>query len=270
MMETYSFVPGATPLLVSVPHAGTHVPDWLAARLTPEAAALPDTDWHVDRLYDFVRDTGAGLLIATHSRYVIDLNRDPSGAELYPGADNTEIVPMTTFARQSIYRAGQAPDAVEVAERIATYWHPYHQRLAEEVENVLARHGVAVLWDGHSIASQVPRFFSGRLPDLNLGSAGGTSADASLIALAAAELAAAPAFSRAIDGRFKGGYITRRFGAPARGVHALQLEIAQIAYMDEQLPYQWDKRRAAPLERLLRACLAAVLGWARARSRVSA
>ncbi|HEX2117163.1 MAG TPA: N-formylglutamate deformylase [Alphaproteobacteria bacterium] len=269
MSEVFQFVPGTTPVLISVPHAGTTIPAEIAARMTTEALDLPDTDWHVPLLYDFARQLGAGLIVATHSRYVIDLNRDPSGKPLYPGADNTELVPLTTFNRDAVYRSGLGPDDDEVAQRVSRYWRPYHDKLAGELETLKARHGVAVLWDAHSIPSMVPRFFRGKLPDLNLGSAKGTSAAPDLIEAVARMLKTTNAFSSVVDGRFTGGYITRRFGQPRSGVHALQLELGQACYMDESPPYRFDAQRAAPLKALLEKTIEVVVAWARAHATVS-
>src|SRR5262245_50016918 len=180
---------GDAPLVIDVPHAGTHVPPELAQRLTPAARAFPDTDWHVEKLYAFARDAGVTVLAATHSRYVVDLNRDPSGAALYPGADNTELCPTRTFGNDAIYAEDEEPDASEIDGRRRTYFAPYHETLSGEIVRVRARHGYAILLDGHSIRSEVPRFFSGRLPDLNLGTADGASCDAGVAALAADVLA---------------------------------------------------------------------------------
>ncbi|MGE5169960.1 MAG: N-formylglutamate deformylase [Rudaea sp.] len=252
---------GDSPLIVNVPHAGRHIPDAIALRMAPAAHALPDTDWHVDALYDFAPSTGATLIVATHSRYVIDLNRDPSGAALYPGADNTELCPARTFANVPIYLPGEAPDEAEIAARRATFFEPYHALLASEIARVRERNGYAVLLDGHSIPAEVPRFFAGRLPDLNLGTSGGTSCDASLRMLAASLLAGADGFSHVVDGRFKGGYITRRFGAPGQGVHALQLEMVQARYLDEAHPETFDPRRAQALSRVLERFVIALAEW---------
>ncbi|MGQ0663151.1 MAG: N-formylglutamate deformylase [Pseudomonadota bacterium] len=265
MSALFRYAPGTAPVLVNVPHAGTYVPPEILGRFAPAAGALPDTDWHVDRLYEFAGRLGLGLLAATHSRYVVDLNRDPSGAGLYPGADNTELVPLSTFERQPVYRPGQAPDAAEIAARIGDYWQPYHARLKSELDGFRQRFGIAVLWDAHSIRSQVPRFFAGRLPDFNLGSARGTSADPELIARVKARLAAAPGFTSVLDGRFTGGYITRAYGRPRDGVHALQLEMAQASYMDEAPPYPFLAERARRVEPVLSECLASVLAWLRER-----
>lgn len=261
-MTLYELHRGDSALVVDVPHAGTHVPAAIAAAMDAgDAAALPDTDWHVEKLYAFARDAGATVMVATHSRYVVDLNRDPSGAALYAGADNTELVPTRTFDNASIWRDGQAPRGDAVKARAREYFAPYHDALATELARVKARHGHAVLLDAHSIRSEVPRFFAGRLPDLNLGTADGASASRAVQDLAAAILASDERFTSIVNGRFKGGWITRRYGRPDEGVHALQLEIAQSAYMDESPPWPWEPARAAPLAALLRRLVASLAAW---------
>ncbi len=267
MTDIYHFTPGSAPVLISVPHAGALIPDSIAARMTPEALALPDTDWHVDRLYDFAPSLGAGLIAATHSRYVVDLNRDPSGKPLYPGADNSEFVPIRTFASEPIYRPGHEPDPLEIEARREAYWQPYHARIADELDRLIERFGVAVLWDGHSILSRVPRFFDGRLPDFNLGSARGKSADSSLVERVMAIMRGAGGFSSILDGRFTGGYITRFYGRPESGIHALQLEMAEAAYLDETAPRMFDPSRAQPLKSVLRELVMALIAWASERAR---
>jgi len=259
-MNLCDVVRGETPLVIDIPHAGTHVPPDIDARLTPAARPVPDTDWHVEKLFAFARSAGATLVIATHSRYVVDLNRDPSGAALYPGADNTELCPARTFADEAIYVAGGGLDAAEIAARRAAYFDPCHAMLAAEIERVRARHGYAILLDGHSIRSVVPRFFAGRLPDLNLGTADGASCAPTVQAAAGVALAGAGAFTSVVNGRFKGGYVTRHYGQPARGVHALQLEIAQACYMDESPPYRWDAARAEALIAVLDRLAGALCG----------
>jgi N-formylglutamate deformylase len=253
-----SFIPGSTSLLIDVPHAGTYVPPELRGTLTPVAQTLPDTDWHVHLLYQFALEAGAGLMVATHSRYVVDLNRDPGNAALYPGADNTELCPTRTFSQENIYQDGAAPDATARRE---TYWAPYHRALAAALEAIKARHGYAILLDAHSIRSQVPRFFDGRLPDLNLGTADGASCTPNLQAAAMQALASARGFNAVLNGRFKGGYITRHYGRPEQGVHALQLEIAQACYMDEAPPYAWNPSAAASLLAILRRLVGSLLDW---------
>jgi N-formylglutamate amidohydrolase len=257
----FTLIPGTTPLLINVPHGGTYIPPHLRECLTPIAQTLPDTDWQVPLLYEFALPSGAGLMAATHSRYVVDLNRDPRGAALYPAADNTELCPTQTFANEAIHLPGRAPSEGEIAERRASYWEPYHRELQRELEAIRATHGYAVLLDGHSIASQVPRFFEGRLPDLNLGTADGRSCDARIEAAAFDVIRGAGRFSSVLNGRFKGGYITRHYGRPGEHIHALQLEIAQCAYMDEAPPYAWNPQRAAPLIEVLKRLIDGLLKW---------
>jgi len=260
-MLLWTLARGDSPLIVSVPHAGTHMPDAIASRLSDRARDLPDTDWHVDALYRFAPATGATLLSATHSRYVVDLNRDPSGKALYPGADNTELCPTRTFCNEPVYRPHEEPSQREIDARRATYFDPYHLLLAREIDRVRTRHGYAVLVDGHSIAAEVPRFFAGRLPDLNLGTSDGRSCDPTAQALAAGIVSNATGFTHVINGRFKGGFITRRYGAPASGVHALQLEMTQACYMDEANPTRFDPSRAAALVAVLERLLIALAEW---------
>ena len=252
---------GDSPLIVDVPHAGRHIPDAILLRMRSPVRALPDTDWHVDTLYRFVPSTGATLITATHSRYVVDLNRDPSGAALYPGADNTELCPTRTFGNDPIYEVGEEPRDGEIAARRATYFDPYHRCVADEIARVRARHGHAILLDGHSIVSVVPRFFDGRLPDLNLGTSDGRSCDAGLQSVAVGVVSSAGDCSHVVNGRFKGGYITRHFGAPEANVHALQLEMAQARYMDEANPLAFDAARAAPIAAVLERLVIALAEW---------
>ncbi len=267
MSEPFILRQGAAPLLVSFPHDGTEIPAEIAAHMTPAALARPDTDWHVARLYDFVAELGASTLQPRMSRYVVDLNRDPSGTALYPGADNTGLVPTSTFERESIYQPGREPDAAEIAERVERWFLPYHAALELEIGRLLDTFGVAVLFDAHSIRSEVPRFFDGVLPDLNLGTASGESADDALAARAFHVLSSAKGYSAVRDARFKGGFITRRYGQPASGVHALQLELAQKNYMHEAPPYEFDEARADRLRPVLRELVGVLLEFARQGSR---
>ena len=246
-----------------MPHVGTSVPEAIAARMTDMARNLPDTDWHVDRLYDFVADLDASVIAATHSRYVIDLNRAPDHRPLYPGSSETGLCPSTTFDDRAIYRDGQALEEAEIAERRERYWRPYHQRLQEQLVAITASHGAVVLWEAHSIRSRVPRFFQGRLPDLSIGTGGGVSAAPALIARLKAVAAESAGYSHVVDGRFKGGYITRAYGNPAAGVHAVQLELAQATYMDEEPPYDFREDLAERIRPVLRRLLDAALSWLR-------
>jgi len=265
MTESFRYAPGDTPLLVSLPHGSTHIPDDIAARMTEPALRTADTDWHVDRLYDFAGALGASVIAATHSRYVVDLNRDPSGEALYSGVDNTEICPLTTFAREPIYRSGEEPDESEVARRIARYWRPYHDRLQAALDTMRTRFGVAVLFDGHTIRSEVPRFFDGRIPDLNLGTDRGASADPALTR-AAFELLGASPYSTVLDDRFTGGYITRHYGRPGRNIHAIQLELTWRCYMEEDATFAWREDRAGALVPLLRRLVETLRDWAKSRA----
>ncbi len=171
---------GTRPLLVSMPHVGTHLPATVSQRLTAEARTVPDTDWHLERLYDFARELGASVLAATHSRYVVDLNRPPDNANLYPGQDTTGLCPVDTFDKTPLYANGVGPDDAEIVARRDAVWRPYHGALAEELARLRQQHGTVALWDAHSIRSVLPRFFEGKLPDFNLGTANGESCDASL------------------------------------------------------------------------------------------
>lgn len=264
-MTPFRFARGSTPLLISVPHPATFIPEEIAARMTDAGRAVADTDWHVDRLYDFARALGANLLIATHSRYVVDLNRAPDGVPLYDDASNTEICPSTSFAHEPIYRAGAAPDASEIEQRIATYWRPYHDTIRSVLDRLVETHGVAVLLDAHSVARSVPRFFAGEIPDINLGTGGGSACDPDLAAGALA-LAERSGYSAVLDGRFRGGYITRHYGKPAERIHAIQLELSWAAYLDEAAPSAWDKPRAQPvIDAALQPITQALLAWAQAR-----
>ena len=266
MDEVFGFVPGDAPLLVSVPHAGTRIPPAIAATMTPEALRTEDTDWFVDALYDVAPRLGIGLIVARQSRYVVDINRDPTNASLYPGRSVTELVPLTTFAFEPIYAAGREPGPAEVEARVNHYWRPYHDALRAEVGRLRARHGVAVLWDGHSIRSQVPRFFDGTLADMNFGSVHGQSADPSLVAAVHRAAQGHGGYSVVWDGRFVGGHITRSLGRPAEGVHAIQLEMTWRTYMAEQAPYRLDPERADRARCFIAGCLAAARDWALAAS----
>lgn len=247
---------GSAPLLVSMPHVGTYVPPGLAPRFTEEARGVPDTDWHLERLYDFVHDMGASVLAATHSRYVVDLNRPPDGSSLYPGQSVTALCPIDTFDDTPVYLdANDVPDAAETAERVRQVWQPYHAALRAELARLLALHGRVLLWEAHSIRSVLPRFFEGRLPDFNLGSAKGAScaATVALAAERAAQAASAQGYTSVLNGRFTGGYITRHYGQPESGIHAVQLEMTQSSYMEEVPPYGYLAEVAGRVQPALRA-----------------
>lgn len=251
MSDLFRWIPGSTPLLVSMPHTGTHLPPALARRLTPAAQALPDTDWHLERLYDFLGELGASVLVATHSRYVVDLNRPPDNANLYPGQDTTGLVPVDTFHKEPLYDGARPGDA-EIAERVEKYWQPYHAKLGDELQRLKAKHGYALLWDAHSIFSVLPRFFQGKLTDFNLGTADGKSCAPGI---GEALVKQVEGYSAVLNGRFKGGYITRSYGDPANGIHAVQLELSEATYMDETPPYAYREDLAKGVQPLLRTLL---------------
>jgi len=260
MSETvFDVVLGSTPLLVSIPHDGRFVPDAISARMSAAGRALPDTDWHVARLYAFAADLGASVITAHYARYVVDLNRPPDDAALYGKGLSTGICPDRTFAGLPIYEDGTAVGQDEVRERISTYWRPYHAQLAELLAAIRQEFGYALLWDAHSIVSEVPLLFDGELPVLNLGTWAGRSCATAIEQALVGVLAAAPQ-SSVINGRFTGGHITRHYGDPARNVHAVQLELAQRSYMNEKT-MRYDESLSAQLvpvlQELLRTCLEA-------------
>lgn len=257
-MEIFTLHKGTLPLLVSVPHDGTFVPDDIAARLTPQARRVPDTDWHIARLYEFARGLGASMIVPTHSRYVVDLNRSEDDVSLYPGQNTTGLCPVVRFSGEPVYRDGQEPTSDEIAARVETYWRPYHEALRGELARIRAEHGRAVLWEGHSIRGELPFLFEGRLPDMNLGTADGSSCSPGLQERLEAVLAAQDEYDFVVNGRFKGGHITRHYGDPVAGVEAVQMETSQRAYMDEET-FEYDEAKAARAQVLLRRMLEAVL-----------
>jgi N-formylglutamate deformylase len=257
-MDTFTLHRGTAPLFVSLPHDGTELPDAIADRLTPSARRVPDTDWHVSRLYAFARELGASMIIPRYSRYVIDLNRPPDNASLYPGQNTTGLCPIVQFSGEPIYKAGAEPSNTEISERIETYWRPYHEALAAELARIRAVHGRVVLWEGHSIRSVVPFLFEGELPDFNLGTSGGASCSAALQSRLESVLTAAREHTHVVNGRFKGGYITRHYGEPSQDIEAVQLELTQLNYMDEHT-FEYLDEIAAKTQRVLRALLDACL-----------
>ncbi|HTW85499.1 MAG TPA: N-formylglutamate deformylase [Candidatus Sulfotelmatobacter sp.] len=252
---------GEGALVISVPHVGTELPPALAARLTDAGRTLIDTDWYVDRLYPFARDLDATVLCARWSRYLVDVNRDPSGASLYPGQRTTSVCPIETFEGQPLYAAGDEPGAAEIAQRCAGAFEPYHAALRAELERVRALHGYVVLLDAHSIWGRLPLLFEGELPDLNLGTNDGRSLPPRMreSARVAAE---ASTYSVVLDGRFKGGFITRSYGKPADGVYAIQIELNQRTYLADGSRTAWDDAKAARLSRVLHRVCQALLASA--------
>ncbi|MGH8040895.1 MAG: N-formylglutamate deformylase [Rudaea sp.] len=255
-METYTLHRGTASLLVSLPHDGTALPEDIAARMTQAARRVPDTDWHVARLYAFARELGASMIVPKFSRYVVDLNRPQDDVSLYPGQNTTGLCPVKQFTGETVYLPGQEPTPGEISARVERYWRPYHDALAAEIARIKAAHGSMVLWEGHSIRSVVPFLFDGRLPDFNLGTANGTSCSPQLQQRLTKVLQAQREYTSIVNGRFKGGYITRNYGNPNADIDAVQLELAQCNYMDEDT-FAWNTARAGPTQTLIRQLLEA-------------
>jgi len=257
----FSFREGSTPLLISVPHDGRLLPENLSRKMTAAGRDIADTDWHVARLYEFAVQLGASLLVAQYSRYVVDLNRSASDEPLYDGQLSTGLCPEQTFSGQPIYRQANGMNSTVRAQRIERYWSPYHSKLSATLAALRERHRYALLWDAHSIASQVPELFDGELPELNIGTYDGKSC-AYAIAAGAIDVAQQSPYETVVNARFKGGYITRHYGQPGEHIHALQLEIAQRTYMNEHTR-QYDAEKSTQLCATLTAMLAAYADAAR-------
>ncbi|WP_045047944.1 N-formylglutamate deformylase [Rouxiella chamberiensis] len=260
--EPYQFIAGHAPLLISIPHAGTRLTPEVASGLTDAALPLSDTDWHLPQLYDFARELGASILIGNYSRFVIDLNRPADDKPLYTTA-TTGLYPDTLFDGRPTFKAGQQPDDAQRKTYLDEIWQPYHQKIEQELARIKAEFGYALLFDAHSISSVIPRLFEGRLPDLNLGTNDGLSCAAGLGEVVTGVCKAQSTFTHVLNGRFKGGYITRAYGQPEKNQHAVQLELAQCNYMDEIEPYPYINDKAEQLQGVIKPLLAAMLQWGR-------
>jgi len=254
--NSFQYNEGTKPLLISMPHNASLIPEAVACGMTKEAQQSKDTDWFMDRLYDFAPTLGVHTLKPSWSRFYIDLNRDPKGANLYPGADSTELCPTSDFANQALYLDGNSPNQDEIEQRTAKAWQPYHQCIETVLQKMVADHGYAILFDAHSIRSRVPRFFDGQLPDFNFGTADGKSCDDAH--LKAVQQLDFDDWSKVSNGRFKGGYITRHYGRPDLNIHAIQLEMSQAIYLDEA-NLSWDEQKAAPVKVQLQRIIQALL-----------
>lgn len=258
-MKIFSLAEGASPLIISIPHAGTYIPGEIEERLTAAALRLPDTDWHIPRLYNFASDMGVTVISANYSRYVIDLNRPPDNAALYPGQTKVSLCPDETFEGEKIYLDGAEPDENEISGRLSSYWNPYHEELRRQIDRIHREHGYTLLYDAHSIKGNLPRLFEGRLPDMNLGTAKGASCSP-----AAEQAACKPmqgcSYTAILNGRFIGGYITRHYGDPAHDVHALQMELVRENYMNED-DFSFAEERAGNLRVVLKAVIQSILEW---------
>lgn len=258
---------GGAPLVLGFPHTGTHIPADIASRLVSPWRATLDADWWIDKLYAFATKLDATLVHTSISRTVIDCNRDPSGASLYPGQATTGLCPTETFDGAPLYRAGAGPDNAEIASRRDRWFDPYHAALAAELVRLRQTHADVILYDCHSIRSRISRLFDGELPQFNIGDNGGTTCAPGLTAAVAAACSAT-GLTHVVNGRFRGGYTTRHYGNPGAGVHAIQMELAMRGYLDEPAvpdktnwPVPFDADRAALLTRHLRTILTAALDW---------
>lgn len=256
--SSFQHIKKDSPFIISMPHNGIEIPPAQADLMQNDALAVPDTDWFIKELYSFCNDLNVSQIIPRYSRYVIDLNRNIENQVMYPGQNETELCPLTQFNLQPIYKPGHEPRAEEIEKRIENYWQPYHQALKQQVQENLERHGVSVLLDAHSIATEVPRFFSNKLPDLNLGTNNGSSCDSEL----EKRLTLLPStpFSFIANGRFKGGFITRHYGNPKENSHTVQLEISQDCYM-QRGQKAFDPHYAESLVTYLKAFVGTLLEW---------
>jgi formiminoglutamase len=254
------FSRGRLPLLISMPHAGLRLTPTVEAGLVDEALSLPDTDWHIPRLYDFAAGLGVSTLAAEYSRFVIDLNRPSDDKPLYAGA-TTGLFPSILFDGVPLFKEAQAPNAEERADYLQHIWLPYHQALQQELQRLKDEFGYALLFDAHSIRGHIPHLFEGRLPDFNLGTFNGASCDAELARRLESVCAAAGEYSHVLNGRFKGGHITRHYGDPANDIHAVQLELVQATYMEEFVPFRYRPDLAEPTQLVLRQLVEGMIKW---------
>jgi len=253
-MKPVEVVQGSGPIVLGLPHTGTFVPDEIFEKLTDLGKTLADTDWHIERLYDGILPDVTTVRALFH-RYVVDANRDPSGESLYPGQNTTGLVPLTDFDGKALWT--EEPDAAEIEERRLAWHAPYHSALEAELQRVHAIHGFAILYDCHSIRSNIPFLFEGTLPDFNIGSNVGTTCDPAIENAVVKVCKNATGYSSVLNGRFKGGWTTRHYGKPEKGFHAIQMELAQSTYLEtEQIPFNYAEDKAEGL----RVELARVLG----------
>ncbi len=251
----------SSPLVVSMPHTGSYIPDDITEKMTLTGKRAVDTDWHIHQLYQPVLDDiGCHWIAATHARYVVDLNRPADGAALYPGQDETGICPVTSFDRQPLYKDG-ADQQIDIAGRIKKYWYPYHSELSRLIGEAVHQYGFAILWDAHSIKNRVPRFFEGKLPDLNFGTVDNTSATIAIENSLKSVAGRHSEFSHIFNGRFKGGYITRQFGMPDKNIFAVQLEMSQALYMDQDYPFTFLEGKADQIRPVLEELLVKMMKW---------
>ena len=255
---SHQFRPGSSPLLISIPHNGSHIPDAVATTMTDAGRTSEDADWFLDRLYDFPELSDASTIIAQQSRYVIDLNRPKTDESLYPGQTTTGLIPKTRFDGMATYTT--EPDEAEVQRRIDEIWSPYHQQIETELGRLVQEHGIAILIEAHSIKSQVPRLFEGTLSDFNIGTSRGASCDVALTDIVMNTINSHTEYSSVLNERFVGGYITRHFGDPSNHRHALQIELSQATYMDESTN-RWNDQKASKVQPVFRNIISGIKQW---------
>ena len=262
-MNIFEVLKGTSPIVLGQPHGGTFIPDDIFSRLNQRGQRRDDTDWHISTLYDGFL-AGASVVKSNVHRYVIDANRDPSGKTLYPGQNTTELCPTTDFEGLDIWQSGQAPSSDEVENRRLAYHEPYHDALAEELERVRTVHGIAILYDCHSIRSNIKFLFHGTLPIFNIGTNNGETCSAKIEAIVYSICQEKDSANTVLNGRFKGGWTTRHYGQPETGVHAIQMELAQRAYMSEVFPWAFDLDRARIVQPKLKRILTELAKYASA------
>ncbi|MCB6184965.1 N-formylglutamate deformylase [Leeia sp. TBRC 13508] len=250
-MKSYHLTQGTAPILISLPHIGTRLTDEIREQLTDDAKYLPDTDWHLGEIYDFFSEIGASIITPIYSRYVIDLNRSNQNENLYPGKNSTGLCPATTFMGAPLYKDASILTEGEIQSRIYDFWTPYHQALQDELNRLKSIHRHVLLWEGHSIASELPFLFEGQLPAFNFGTADGKSCDGRVLA-SVLDMAKELSLDYVANQRFKGGFITRNYGSPENNIHAIQLEMSQRIYMSEQFPYALNSTLAPSVKRTLK------------------
>jgi formiminoglutamase len=263
-MSSVTIHHGRLPLVISIPHAGTRLTPAVEAGLVPAAQGVPDTDWHIPRLYEMAVALGASVVAGQYSRFVVDLNRPEDDQPLYSGA-TTGLYPNVLFDGSPLYEEGREPSAAERATYLETIWRPYHQALRQELDGLRKTFGYAMLWDAHSIRSVLPMLFDGALPDFNLGTFNGASCAPELAERLEPICAAAQDYTHSLNGRFKGGHITRHYGQPQTDIHAVQLELTQRSYMNETAPFAYREDLAAPVQQVIERLLSEMLAWGRER-----
>ena len=266
MDKAFTFLKGNLPILISMPHAGTKLTEIVERGLVDEAKSLPDTDWHIPRLYDFAKELGANILCAEYSRYVIDLNRSADDIPLYVGA-TTGLYPSTLFDGRPLFKPGLEPSAEERNQYLEHIWRPYHQKVRSELDRLKREYGKAVLFDAHSIRSFIPYLFEGVLPDFNFGTNSGTSCCQELESIVYASMG--DDYTHVLNGRFKGGFITRGYGNPNDGIHAIQLELAQKNYMDEIEPFRYRDDIAPACQVQIKKILESIKTWANPKGQIN-